>query len=194
MSMTAASDDYDYIIRIIQFLDRQFAIHFFISSKDFDILYRWWEKRIPYAVVTGALRRVVERRSPQKPPIASFSVFSHEVRRDYQSFLNLSIGSERGELRKERDPVKAFLEKLPEPLDFLKDDFERLGAEYARDGRADAGPLHEKLLLHFRDDTELNAKCDWFMKNLAPALRRPEIGEKYRLNYLLHKFAIPSFD
>ncbi|MCX6556099.1 MAG: hypothetical protein NTW95_01480 [Candidatus Aminicenantes bacterium] len=192
--MTAASDDYNYIIRIIQFLDSQFAIRFFISSKDFDILYRWWEKRIPFAVVSSAMRRVVERRSPHKPPIASFAVFSHEVRRDYQSFLNLSIGRERGEHREEHDQVKTFLKKLPEPLDFLKDDFERLGAEYARNGRADAGPLHEKLLHHFRNDAELNAKCDWFMKNLAPALRRPEIGATYRLNYLLHKFSIPSFD
>jgi len=192
--MTADNDDYDYIIRIIQFLERQFAIRFFISSKDFDILYRWWEKRVPYTVVSAALRRVVERRSPKKPPIASFSVFSREVRRDYQSFLNLYIGRERGELRDERDQVKTFLSKFPEPLDWVRVDFERLGAEFARNGRADAGPVHEKLLRHFQDDSELNAKCEWFMKNLAPALRRPEIEAKYRLNYLLHKFSIPSFE
>ena len=63
-----------------------------------------------------------------------------------------------------------------------------------RDGMADAGPVHEKLLSHFRDDAELNAKCAWFLNNLAPAPRRPEIEKKYRLNYLLHKFAIPSFE
>jgi hypothetical protein len=192
--MMTGSDDYDYIIRIIQYLDRHFAIRFFISSKDFDVLYRWWEKRIPFAVVSAALRRVIERRSPHKPPIASFSVFSREVRLDYQSFLNLSIGRERGGLREERDEVKAFLAKFPELLDFLKADFERLGAEYAQNGMADAGPVHEKLLRHFRDDAELHAKCEWFMNNLAPALRRPEIENKYRLNYLLHKFAIPSFE
>ena len=192
--MMSGSDDYDYIIRIIQYLDRQFAIRFFISSKDFDVLYRWWEKRIPFAVICGSLRRVIERRSPLKPPIASFSVFSREVRLDYQSFLNLSIGRERGELREERDEVKAFLGKFPEPLEFLRSDFERLGEEYARNGVADAGPVHEKLLRHFRDDAELCAKCEGFMKNLAPALRRPEIEDKYRLNYLLHKFAIPSFE
>ena len=62
----AANDDYDYIIKVIQYLDRQFAIRFFISSKDFDVLYRWWEKRIPFAVVSEALRRVVERRSAEK--------------------------------------------------------------------------------------------------------------------------------
>jgi hypothetical protein len=192
--MMSGSDDYDYIIRIIQYLDRQFAIRFFITSKDFDVLYRWWEKRIPFAVVSAALRRVIERRSPHKPPIASFSVFSREVRLDYQSFLNLSIGRERGELREERDEVKTFLGKFPEALEFLKSDFERLGAEYARNGLVDAGPVHEKLLRHFRADAELNAKCSWFLKNLAPALRRPEIENKYRLNYLLHKFGIPSFE
>lgn len=192
--MNPTDDEYRYMIRIIQFLDSQFSIRFFISSKDFDILYRWWEKRIPFAVVSQALRRVIERRSPLKPPITSFSVFSQEVRRDYRSFMTLNIGRERGDRLPERDPVPEFLKRIPAALAFLKADFERLGAEYERDGRADPGPLHEKLLDHFRDDDELNAKCDWFLKNLAPALRRPEIEATYRLNYLLHKFAVPSFE
>jgi len=192
--MTAANDDYDYIIRIIQYLDRQFAIRFFISSKDFDVLYRWWEKRIPFAVVSEALRRVVERRLPRNKPVASFAVFSRDVRLDYQSFLNLNVGRERRETRDEPDETKAFLTNFPAALDFLKADFTRLGAEYMQNGTADAGPVYEKLLLHFQDDAELNAKCAWFLKNLAPDLRRPEIEKKYRLNYLLHKFSIPGFE
>jgi hypothetical protein len=87
-----------------------------------------------------------------------------------------------------------FLTKFPAALDFLKADFIRLSAEYIQNGKADDGPVNEKLLRHFRDDAELNAKCAWFLKNLAPDLRRPEIEKKYRLNYLLHKFAIPSFE
>lgn len=210
--MMAANDDYGYIIKVIQYLDRQFNIHFFISSKDFDVLYRWWEKRIPFAVVSEALRRVVERRLLKKKPVISFAVFSHEVRLDYQSFLSLNVGRERSEPRDEPDEIKAFLTEFPAALDFLKADFARLGAERMQNGAAlrgqtdqfrqdrrkigvaDAGPVHEKLLRHFQDDSELNAKCAWFLKNLAPELRRPEIEKKYRLNYLLHKFAIPSFD
>lgn len=192
--MMAANDDYDYIIKVIQYLDRQFNIHFFISSKDFDVLYRWWEKRIPFAVVSEALHRVVERRLLKKNPVISFAVFSHEVRLDYQSFLSLNVGRERSEPRDEHGEIKAFLTEFPAALDFLKTDFARLGAERMQNGVADAGPIHEKLLRHFQDDSELNAKCAWFLKNLAPELRRPEIEKKYRLNYLLHKFAIPSFD
>jgi hypothetical protein len=190
----AVNDDYDYIIRVIQFLDRQFAIRFFISSKDFDVLYRWWEKRIPYAVVSESLRRVVERRLLRNKPVASFAVFSREVRLDYQSFLSLNIGRERTESQEERNEIKNFLSKFPEALEFIKDDFGRLNAECLQKGSVDAGPVHEKLLCHFQDDAELNAKCAWFLKNLAPDLRRPEIEKKYRLNYLLHKFAIPSFE
>lgn len=192
--MMAANDDYGYIIKVIQYLDRQFNIHFFISSKDFDVLYRWWEKRIPFAVVSEALRRVVERRLLKKKPVISFAVFSHEVRLDYQSFLSLNVGRERSEPQAEPDEIKAFLTEFPAALDFLKADFARLGAERMQNGAALRGPVHEKLLRHFQDDSELNAKCAWFLKNLAPELRRPEIEKKYRLNYLLHKFAIPSFD
>ena len=192
--MMAGGDDYDYIIRVIQFLDRQFAIRFFISSKDFDVLYRWWEKRIPFNVVSDALRRVVERRLATGKPIASFSVFSREVRLGYQSFLGLNVGRERGESREEHGEIKSFLSRFPEVLGFIKDDFEKLAAGYLQTGAVDAGPLHEKLLGHFQDDAELNAKCAWFLNNLAPGLRRPEIEKKYRLNYLLHKFAIPSFE
>jgi hypothetical protein len=210
--MMNAGGDYDYIIRIIQFLDSQFAIRFFISSKDFDVLYRWWEKRIPFSVVSEALRRVVERRLDKGKPVASFSVFSHEVRLNYRSFLSLNVGRERKDEPEEHGEIKAFLAGFPDALDFLKADFTRLGVEYMQKsavlrgktdqfrqdrqkiGAVDAGPVYEKLLRHFQEDAELNAKCAWFLNNLAPDLRRPEIEKKYRLNYLLHKFSIPAFD
>jgi hypothetical protein len=210
--MMNAGGDYDYIIRIIQFLDSQFAIRFFISSKDFDVLYRWWEKRIPFSVVSEALRRVVERRLDKGKPVASFSVFSHEVRLNYRSFLSLNVGRERKDESEEQGEIKAFLAGFPDALDFLKADFTRLGVEYMQKsavlrgqtdqfrqdrqkiGAVDAGPVYEKLLRHFQEDAELNAKCAWFLNNLAPDLRRPEIEKKYRLNYLLHKFSIPAFD
>ena len=52
----------------------------------------------------------------------------------------------------------------------------------------------EKLLAHFSADPELNAKSAWFLQNLSPHLRQPEIERKYRLNYLAGKFAIPALD
>ncbi len=56
------------------------------------------------------------------------------------------------------------------------------------------GPFEEKLLDRFREDGEFNAKTAWFLKNLAPPLRRPEIERRYRLNYLWGKYGIPSLD
>jgi hypothetical protein len=90
--------------------------------------------------------------------------------------------------------IKTFLSKFPAALDFIKADFARLGAERMQNNQVLPGPVYEKLLTHFQNDVELNAKCECFMKNLAPQLRRPEIEKKYRLNYLLHKFAIPEFE
>ncbi len=188
-------EDYDYIIRIIQFLESQFAIRFLISSKDFDVLYRWWEKKIPFHVVCRSLRRVVERRLAKNKPISSFAAFSHDVRREYSSFLSLQTGSTRQEGgAEEHAEMKAFLQRFPVAIDFLKRDFELLAAEFLCGKAVDAGPLHEKLLSHFQGDAELDARCSCFMKNLAPALRRPEIEKKYRLNYLLHRFSIPAFE
>jgi len=53
--------DYDYIIRVIQFLDERYGIRFFISTRDFDVLYHWWEKRIPIEIVEQSLAAVVDR-------------------------------------------------------------------------------------------------------------------------------------
>jgi hypothetical protein len=188
------NEDYDYIIRIIQFLDSQFAIRFFITSKDFDVLYRWWEKRIPFAVVSEALRQVVKNRLEKKKPIVTFSIFSHAVRYNYQSFLNLQVGKERSEPPDENVEIQKYLTNYPKALDSLRSDFGTLCIEFMQNHKADPAPFYEKLLAHFHDDAEMGAKCEWFLKNLAPRLRNPEIERKYRLNYLLHKFSIPSFD
>jgi hypothetical protein len=194
MSSEPAAGDYDYIIRVIQYLDQRHGVHFFISSKDFDILYRWWEKRIPEPVIREALDRVVERHRLQQKPLAHFSVFSNEVRRDFRSFLSLDVGRQRSEPADEHAEIKIFLAQFPPPLEFMKEEFACYFAKVMRGEAADAAPLQEKLLERFRDEGELNAKTAWFLKNIAPSMRKPEIERKYRLNYLAGKFAIPSMD
>jgi hypothetical protein len=194
MSGEPAGGDYDYIIRIIQYLDQRHGIRFFISSRDFDILYRWWEKRIPEPVIREALDRVVERSRRLQKPLERFSGFSNEVRRDYRSFLSLDIGRQRSEPADEFAEIKKFLAQFPPPLEFMKKDFAVLLEKVLRGETPDAGPLQEKLLVHFQDDGELNAKTAWFLKNIAPPMRRPEIERKYRLNYLAGRFAIPALD
>jgi hypothetical protein len=191
---TGPAGDYDYVIRIIQYLDLHFGIRFFISSRDFDVLYRWWEKRIPQAVIRDSLARVVARRRAHDKKIASFSVFSNEVRRNYQSFLALDIGRERSGPENEYAEIDHFLAAFPAALGFAKDDFAVLFAGRRRKEETDPGPLEEKLLAHFQGDSELNARTAWFLGNLSPQLRRPEIERRYRLNYLYGKFAVPAFD
>jgi len=194
MTRDVASEDFDYIIRIIQYLDQRYGIRFFISSKDFDVLYRWWEKRIPAAVIRDSLDRVVARSlSRQRPPV-HFTAFSYEVRKNYQSFLDLGIGRERSEPADEHAEIRKFLAHFPPELEFMRSDFETLFSRLLQGEQTDPEPLQNKLLAHFLNDSELNAKCAWFLQNLSPHLRRPEIEGKYRLNYLLGKFAIPSLD
>jgi hypothetical protein len=194
MGREPAAGDYDYVIRVIQYLDQRHGVHFFISSRDFDILYRWWEKRIPEPLIREALDRVVERRRLQQKPLAGFSAFSNEVRRDFRSFLSLDIGGQRGEPEDEHAGIKSFLAQFPPALEFMKEEFAGFFDRLIRGEAPDAGPLQEKLLAHFQDDGELNAKTAWFLKNISPSMRRPEIERKYRLNYLAGRFAIPALD
>lgn len=192
--MDQAAGDYDFIIRVIQYLDLRYNIRFFIGSRDFDILYRWWEKRIPETVIRESLDRVVERRRRLSKPLERMSIFSGEVRRNHQSFLSLGIGRQRPEPDADRDPFSAFLSSYPPALEFMKKDFAEYSLGLLQGKAPAAGPLREKLLAHFQDDGELNAKTAWFLKNLAPQLRRPEIERTYRLNYLSGRFAIPPLD
>jgi len=192
--MDPAVGDYDFIIRVIQYLDLRYNIRFFIGSRDFDILYRWWEKRIPETMIRESLDRVVERRRRLKKPLDRFSVFSGEVRRNYQSFLSLGIGRQRTEPDIDRGTFAAFLAGYPPALEFMRKDFEAYSRGLLQGKAPDPEPLRDKLLAHFQDDDELKAKTAWFLKNLAPQLRRPEIERTYRLNYLLGKFAIPPLD
>ena len=190
----ARGNDHDYIVRVIQYLDERHHIRFFITSKDFDVLYRWWEKGIPPAVIREAVDRVVERgRRRQRPP-ARFSAFAYEVRKGYQSFLSLGAGASRPEPQDPFAAVDRFLALLPPELEFASAEIATLFAAQRRGEAVDAAALEEKLLERFRDDSELNAKAGWFLKNLAPALRRPEIERRYRLNYLWGKFGIPPLD
>ncbi len=110
MTMGAAGADYDYIIRLIQYLDRRHGIRFFITSRDFDVLYRWWEKRIPEGLVRECLDRVVERGRRSSRPLSRFAQFSNEVRRGYDSFLALRVGSARAEPVDEHAATQAFLD------------------------------------------------------------------------------------
>jgi len=192
MSGIAADADYDYIIRLIQYLDRQFNIRFFISSRDFDILYRWWQKGIPLEVVQRALATVVERRQAKGKPISGFAAFSYEVKKAYRSFLSLQVGRppDSGEPN-ELAQWQEFLTRLPDELRPLESEFSACLEALTNQRRPDPEPWQRLLLEAFATDDELNRKSQFFLQSLNPELRRPEIERKYRLNFLLHRFRIP---
>jgi len=189
------ADGYDYVIRAIQHLDMAHGIHFFIGSRDFDVLYRWWEKRIPLSIIRSAIDRVVERRRRRGKPIATFGHFSYEVRKSYQAFLNLRIGEAALlPLRPPADARSEFLAHLPEALEGLREEFARLQRERLSGKAADPESMFAALLRQFQGDEELRRKSEFFLNQLAPEWRKPEMERRFRMNFLIHRFHIPIED
>lgn len=190
----AAVPDYDYIIPVIQYLEAKHGIVFFITTKDFDVLYRWWEKRIPLKIIKESISTVVGRWEAKKKKITSFSTFYYEVKKNFKAFLELNVGAGTREERGETcDEIETFLSHYPEQLFDVKEDFETAYRKIKAKESFDIQPVLEKLLQLFENDEELNLKVEIFARNLSPRLRSPEIKKKYRLNYLLNKFKIPDF-
>lgn len=202
--------DKDYIIKLIQFLQLKYGIVFFITPKDFDMLYKWSEKRIPLPIIKDSIATVVKRREEKNSKVTGFSCFAYEVKKNFDAFLQLRAGSdpidgkqgskekEQGETvsqenEKENDPVERFFNEYPVELNPLRDDFEQVYRVMDGEGENRWVILQEKLLALFKDDSELNIKTEIFLKNIASVLRKPEIEARYRLNYILNKFHIPDF-
>jgi hypothetical protein len=105
--------DYDYIIRIIQYLDYHFGIYFIITTRDFDILFRWWEKQIPLEVITDSIRNVVLRWQVKKKSINGFSNFSYEVKKNFRLFMELNVGDSQRTEKNELYDIQQFLKTFP---------------------------------------------------------------------------------
>lgn len=186
--------DYDYIIKAIQYLEYNFNIHFFITTRDFDILYNWWEKRIPMEIINESISNVVKRWRLRGKNIKGFSNFSYEVRKNFRRFLELSVGSEKKQEKEKYFEIKKFFRSFPPELAVLKKDFERVFRKLKREQDISMEKINRKILDLFQDDNELKLKTRIFIKSLAKELRGAEVEQKYRLNYLKHKFGIPDFD
>lgn len=186
--------DYDYIIRIIQYLDYHFGIHFIITTRDFDILFRWWEKQIPLEVITDSIRNVVLRWQVKKKSINGFSNFSYEVKKNFRLFMELNVGDSQRTEKNELYDIRQFLKTFPRELSELKSDFEGIYQRLVSEKSIDLNPIHKKLLAIFESDPDLNLKTRFFMNNLTKGLRKPEIEKTYRINYLYHKYGIPNFE
>lgn len=200
------NEGYDFIIMVIQYLENSFKIHFFITPKDFDVLYRWYEKRIPLRVIEESIAAVVERWSQKNKKISSFSNFYYQVKKDFETFLQLNVGAESKTTRAnslaadsesgngygyEYAAWENFFKNFPNDLAALKEDFERIFQLLKNKEEVEAAPVYEKLVDLFKEDETLKLKVAIFMRHLAPELRKPEIENRYRLNYLRSKYNIP---
>lgn len=190
------SDDYDYIIHIIWYLDFQFGIRFFITPRDFDLLHRWWEKRIPLELIRESLAVVVARRRAKSQSISGFANFNYEVKKKFKGFLELTVGEgDRAEATGvARDPVELFFQQFPPELESLRPRFQALRQQKADGVELSLEEADDQLLELFVEDEELAMKARVFLSSLAPPLRNRKIERKYRLNFLKRKFKIPDFE
>jgi hypothetical protein len=198
--MKEKDDGYDYVTKVILYLDYTFGIHFFITPKDFDVLYRWFEKRIPLSIVKESISNVVGRWRVKNKKINGFSNFYYEVKKNFDAFLQLNVGAhvaepcaDRPEVSKYAE-VELFFENYPDPLTALREDLEELFRKIKNKEHIDSAPVYQKLVDLFKEDEELSIKAAVFARSLSPELRRPEIENRYRLNYLINKYRIPDFD
>lgn len=187
--------DYEYIIRIIDYLNSEFNISFFITSKDFDVLYKWWEKNIPFSIVKRSISNVYKRWKRNNKSIYGFSNFSYEVGKNFKISMELNINVETDiELRSIYDEVEEFMKNFPSDLLKLKKRFEE-AVEYEKNGsRFDFSKLYDEMILLFENDNELEIRKKIFLKNIMPGLRNPELEKKFEINYLKKRYRIPDFE
>ncbi len=193
------NDGYGFVTRAILFLENTYGIHFFITPKDFDVLYRWYEKRIPFPIVRESIGNVVERWKEKNKTIYSFSNFSYEVKKNFNTFLQLNVGASVDVTRDkpgtdEYAEAQRFFDRFPPALVTLKHDLEEIFRRVKNKEEIELAPVYRKLVELFDDDEELNIKAVVFTRGLSPELRTPEIENRYRLNYLLNKFHVPDFE
>ncbi len=146
---------------------------------------------------------MVERWRGKNKKIHGFSNFRYDVRKNFKNFLQLQVGSDTGnqdtdtskeEEKEEFQEIEHFFNHYPEDLNELKEEFESIFKQLKNKESVELKAVYRKLMDLFKDDNELNLKTSIFLKNLSPELRKPEIEQKYRLNYLLNKFKIPDFE
>lgn len=189
------SGDYRYILNIIQYLEDRWRIFLFVSTRDFDVLYRWWEKQIPLPVIREAIDRVVHRWTRKGKEIKSYANFNYEVKKMFQAFLELNVRLVDSEdTSAQFSELDRFIASFPSPLENLRNLFVTVMNQIKEGREVDLELWRCQLLEQFADDEDLEMKLTVFLRNLAPELRNEEIANQYRLNYLANRFGIPDLE
>jgi len=185
--------DHEYIFIIVDYLLQKHGISFFITSKDFDVLYGWWEKKIPIDLVKKSIDIVKKRRWKREKNIDSFLNFSYEVRKNLSNKMELSINKSSVEnvvMQEER--TEEFYNDFPIELKFVEKDFALLRELKGEQKVKSLDRVYEIMINEFSDDEELNIKTEIFMSNLPETMRNSKIEKKFKINYLNRRFGIPE--
>lgn len=189
--------DYNYIVKIIYYLNERHKISFFITSSDFDVLYGWWIKRIPDKIIYESIDIVINRWERKKKTIDGFKRFSYEVRKNFNNFMELKVSSNDNKtddiMDDGEDEVQAFINSLPDNIRLLKNSFLELSNEKIKiKKQVLLKDISEKLLQLHEDDPELKLKTKKFIMNLNHKIRTKNIEDKYRINYIYSKYKFPE--
>ncbi len=193
--MSDSGSDQDFIFSLIDYLFFQHGISFFITSKDFDTLYNWWEKKIPEEIIRRSIDNVIKRRRSRNKPVDSFMNFSYEVRKNLAVKFELNINSATGKVQNDPDDKEnRFFKSFLPGIEFLESDFRELTGAPASEKKGLLRKIYDKLIKKYENDEEMIIKTAIFMSNLPEAMKKPEIVRKFRINYLNRRFSIPDFD
>jgi hypothetical protein len=184
-------------------LNDKYRIEFFVTPADFDVLFRWSEKAIPLKIIKESIDQVVKRWQKKKKKIYSFLNFTYEVKKRAAFSIDLELGKHlrektegEPEVRDNPDEFQNFLNKLTPTLSGLRSEIELIDTKNKKKALTDADieEFNTKLLIHFKDDREMQLKAERFMKNLPDQFRNEEMKRKWEINYLLNRFKIPLIE
>jgi len=193
--MSDSSSDQDFIFSLIDYLFFQHGISFFITSKDFDTLYNWWEKKIPEEIIRRSIDNVIKRRKLRNKPVDSFMNFSYEVRKNLAAKFELNINSAPRKVQNDPDNIeKRFFKSLHPGIEFLEGAFREVLEAPDSEKKGLLLAIYDKLITKYEKDEEMIIRTEIFMSNLPESMKKPEIVKKFRINYLNRRFRIPDFD
>ena len=196
-------EDYRYVIDIIIYLNKKYAIDFFITPNDFDTLFGWCEKKIPLPVIKNSIDIVVLRWKKKEKKVYSFINFKYQVKKDFIHFTDLRLGEHSLTLKDVKFEGKAnidefddFMRNFPPDLKPLKNIIKKMEIKISKKNlkQADINNLHSDLIEMFKDHQELIRITKKFLKSLAPRFRNEQMKRQYQLNYLINKYKIPFLE
>lgn len=188
-------DDHDYIFQIIDYLFENHGINFFITSKDFDVLYNWWEKKIPEDLIRKSIDNIHKKRKLKGKKIDSFMNFSYEVKKNLAYKFDLDVNQENViTINRPGERSKEFFEDFPEGLKEFENEFRKLKDLSEKKRAMLLDEIYEMIIKKNNNDEEMNIKTEIFMSNLPAAMRKPEIVRKFKINYLNRRYNIPDFE